>query len=41
MSITDTGTVSWNPEALDEILSNDEGRPVLFTNARILTMGAR
>lgn len=22
------GTVSWNPEALDEILSNDEGRPV-------------
>jgi hypothetical protein len=38
MSITDTGTVSWNPEALDEILSNDEGRPVLFTNARILTM---
>ncbi|RZB15747.1 amidohydrolase [Streptomyces sp. F001] len=38
MSITDTGTVSWNPEALDEILSNGEGRPVLFTNARILTM---
>ncbi|MFF7186700.1 Atu4866 domain-containing protein [Streptomyces sp. NPDC008222] len=38
MTITDTGTVSWNPEALDEILSNDEGRPVLFTNARILTM---
>ncbi|MFE3138516.1 Atu4866 domain-containing protein [Streptomyces scopuliridis] len=36
MSITDT--MSWNPEALDEILSNDEGRPVLFTNARILTM---
>ncbi|MFI8087490.1 Atu4866 domain-containing protein [Streptomyces sp. NPDC086080] len=39
---TDTGTgmdtVRWNPEALDEILSNDEGRPVLFTNARILTM---
>lgn len=35
---TDTDTVSWNPEALDEILSNDEGRPVLFTNARILTM---
>jgi hypothetical protein len=33
-----TGIVSWNPEALDEILSNDEGRPVLFTNARILTM---
>lgn len=36
MSTTDS--VSWNPEALDEILSNDEGRPVLFTNARILTM---
>ncbi|WP_055713894.1 Atu4866 domain-containing protein [Streptomyces torulosus] len=38
MTITDTGTVRWNPEALDEILSNDEGRPILFTNARILTM---
>ncbi|MFJ1805140.1 MULTISPECIES: LuxR C-terminal-related transcriptional regulator [unclassified Streptomyces] len=41
MSITDTtatATVGWNPECLDEILSNDEGRPVLFTNARILTM---
>jgi hypothetical protein len=39
MTITDTDTtVSWNPEALGEILSNDEGRPVLFTNARILTM---
>ncbi|MER7052874.1 Atu4866 domain-containing protein [Streptomyces sp. NPDC000351] len=36
MSITDT--VSWNQEALDAILSNDEGRPVLFTNARVLTM---
>jgi imidazolonepropionase-like amidohydrolase len=38
MSTTDTDTVTWNPEALDEILSNDEGRPVLFTNARFLTM---
>jgi imidazolonepropionase-like amidohydrolase len=38
MSITDTDAVSWNPKALDEILSNDEGRPVLFTHARILTM---
>ncbi|MBT3153375.1 Atu4866 domain-containing protein [Streptomyces sp. CHD11] len=40
MNHTDSGThtVSWNPEALDEILSNDEGRPVLFANARILTM---
>ncbi|MER5513335.1 Atu4866 domain-containing protein [Streptomyces sp. NPDC002763] len=38
MTITITDTVNWNPEALDEILSNDEGRPVLVTNARILTM---
>lgn len=36
MTITDT--VSWNPKALDEIVSNEEGRPVLFTNARIVTM---
>ncbi|MGW4382457.1 Atu4866 domain-containing protein [Kitasatospora sp. NPDC004531] len=36
--MTTTGTVSWNPKALDEILSNEEGRPVLFTNARIMTM---
>ena len=34
----DTGTVAWNSEALDEIVSNDAGRPVLFTNARVLTM---
>ncbi|WP_226967136.1 hypothetical protein [Streptomyces phaeolivaceus] len=36
-----TATVAatgWNAEALDEILANDDGRPVLFTNARILTM---
>ncbi|MEU2050180.1 Atu4866 domain-containing protein [Streptomyces albidoflavus] len=33
-----TGTLSWHPEALDEILSNEGGRPVLFTNARIVTM---
>ncbi|MDG9695380.1 MULTISPECIES: Atu4866 domain-containing protein [unclassified Streptomyces] len=32
------GSLSWHPEALDEILSNDGGRPVLFTNARIVTM---
>ncbi|MFF3718666.1 Atu4866 domain-containing protein [Streptomyces prasinus] len=32
------GALSWHPEALDEILSNDGGRPVLFTNARIVTM---
>ncbi|MFB8036551.1 Atu4866 domain-containing protein [Streptomyces sp. NPDC056004] len=39
MGITDaTVTAGWNPEALGEFLSNDEGRPVLFTNARILTM---
>ncbi|MFD7499098.1 Atu4866 domain-containing protein [Streptomyces sp. NPDC059832] len=38
MSITGAGIASWNPEALNEILSNHEGRPVLFTNARILTM---
>ncbi|MCO6010456.1 Atu4866 domain-containing protein [Actinoallomurus purpureus] len=37
MSITDTGTVGWNSKALDEIFSNDAGRPVLFTNARIMT----
>jgi hypothetical protein len=30
--------VTWNSEALDEIVSNDAGRPVLFTNARVLTM---
>ena len=41
---TDTGTdtgaeaMTWNSEALDEIVSNDAGRPVLFTNARVLTM---
>ncbi|MFE1250194.1 Atu4866 domain-containing protein [Streptomyces sp. NPDC058735] len=35
---THAGALSWQPEALDEILSNDEGRPVLFTNARIMTM---
>ncbi|MBD9732498.1 Atu4866 domain-containing protein [Streptomyces sp. H28] len=33
-----TGALSWHPEALDEILSNDGCRPVLFTNARIVTM---
>ncbi|MBT3166217.1 Atu4866 domain-containing protein [Streptomyces sp. Vc74B-19] len=35
MTITDT--VSWNRTALDEIVANDGGRPVLFTNARIVT----
>ncbi|GAA0937963.1 Atu4866 domain-containing protein [Nonomuraea longicatena] len=38
MSITDAHNVDWNPKALEEILANDAGRPVLFTNARILTV---
>ncbi|WP_246339170.1 hypothetical protein [Streptomyces lunaelactis] len=38
MSVTHTDTVSWNNKAFDEIVSNDAGRPVLFTNARVLTM---
>lgn len=38
MSVTHTDTVSWNSEAFDEIVANDAGRPVLFTNARVLTM---
>ncbi|MFI0539706.1 Atu4866 domain-containing protein [Streptomyces sp. WSLK1-3] len=38
MTITDTDPVNWNPEALDAIVSNDRDRPVLFTNARIVTM---
>lgn len=38
MSITETNTTDWNSKALDEILADDEGRPILFTNARILTM---
>ncbi|MET8829022.1 Atu4866 domain-containing protein [Streptomyces sp. NPDC004610] len=37
-STSTSTTASWNPAALEEILSNDEGRPVLFTNARVLTM---
>jgi hypothetical protein len=35
---TGTDTVTWNSKALDEIAANDAGRPVLFTNARVLTM---
>ncbi|GGK00594.1 hypothetical protein GCM10011583_35060 [Streptomyces camponoticapitis] len=35
MSTTDNPP--WNAETLGEILSNEEGRPVLFTDARILT----
>ncbi|MBK3570475.1 Atu4866 domain-containing protein [Streptomyces sp. MBT62] len=38
MSTTPTDTVTWNGPALDEIVTNDAGRPVLFTNARVLTM---
>lgn len=38
VSTTDTDVADWRSKALDEILSNDAGRPVLFTNARILTM---
>ncbi|MER7640395.1 Atu4866 domain-containing protein [Streptomyces sp. NPDC126522] len=38
MSVTPTDTVTWNNTALDEIVANDTGRPVLFTNARVLTM---
>ncbi|MFI6280201.1 Atu4866 domain-containing protein [Streptomyces sp. NPDC050988] len=34
----DADTVTWNSNAFDEIVSNDAGRPVLFTNARVLTM---
>lgn len=38
MTITDTDAASWNRKALEEIVSDDGGRPVLFTNARIVTM---
>ncbi|MYV55295.1 amidohydrolase [Streptomyces sp. SID3212] len=38
MTDTVTATAGWNPGALGEIVANDAGRPVLFTNARILTM---
>ncbi|MFI1884434.1 hypothetical protein [Streptomyces jumonjinensis] len=33
-----TDATTWNSGALDQILSNGEGRPVLFANARVLTM---
>jgi hypothetical protein len=38
MHTTHTDTVTWNGPAFDEIVTNDAGRPVLFTNARVLTM---
>lgn len=37
MSGTDT-TPTWNATALAQITSNEENRPVLFTNARILSL---
>ncbi|MFF2643225.1 Atu4866 domain-containing protein [Streptomyces niveus] len=37
MPNTRTSSVNWNSEALGEILANGAGRPVLFTNARVLT----
>ena len=38
MHATHTDTVTWNGPAFAEIVTNDAGRPVLFTNARVLTM---
>ncbi|EHY88257.1 Atu4866 domain-containing protein [Saccharomonospora azurea] len=38
MTISYTDTMGWNRKPLDEIVANDGGRPVLFTNARIVTM---
>ncbi|XUL92496.1 Atu4866 domain-containing protein [Streptomyces galilaeus] len=38
MSTTHTDAVTWNGPAFHEIVTNDAGRPVLFTNARVLTM---
>ncbi|MER6345296.1 Atu4866 domain-containing protein [Streptomyces sp. NPDC001595] len=35
---TATDRVRWNPKAFDEIVHNSTGRPVLFTNARVITM---
>ncbi|MFF2938756.1 Atu4866 domain-containing protein [Streptomyces niveus] len=37
MPNTRTSSVNWNSEAFGEILANGAGRPVLFTNARVLT----
>ncbi|MFI6036063.1 Atu4866 domain-containing protein [Streptomyces sp. NPDC051315] len=37
MTATAPGSVNWNTEALNEIVSADTDRPVLFTNARVLT----
>ncbi|MGH1554161.1 hypothetical protein ACRAWF_26105 [Streptomyces sp. L7] len=38
MSTTHADAVTWNGPAFHEIVTNDAGRPVLFTNARVLTM---
>ncbi|MDW6064269.1 Atu4866 domain-containing protein [Streptomyces sp. FXJ1.4098] len=38
MSAVTTVPKNWNAQAFEEIASNDAGRPVLFTNARLLTM---
>ncbi|MFE1198136.1 Atu4866 domain-containing protein [Streptomyces olivaceoviridis] len=38
MSASNTNRADWNEQALKEIASNDAGRPVLFSNARVLTM---
>ncbi|MFJ4648230.1 Atu4866 domain-containing protein [Streptomyces bobili] len=37
MRTTVPDSVTWNPRAFQEIVSNDTGRPVLFTHARVLT----
>jgi hypothetical protein len=37
MSTTAPDSVTWNPQAFQEIVSDAAGRPVLFTNARVLT----
>ncbi|MFI6406854.1 Atu4866 domain-containing protein [Streptomyces sp. NPDC050548] len=38
MSTTHTDSVTWNGPSFDEIVTNGAGRPVLFTNARVLTL---
>jgi hypothetical protein len=38
MTVTAPDVPDWNPKALVEITEDDSGRPVLFTNARVLTM---
>ncbi|MEW2080010.1 Atu4866 domain-containing protein [Streptomyces sp. NPDC013433] len=38
MTVTAPDGSDWNPKALVEITEDNSGRPVLFTNARVLTM---